>query len=111
METKNRTLATELTTSDSTLYTVPNNYEAEIQSIVISNNAGAKRQFTLEWFDSSSSAYFALADDIDIEARSIVQVTQPLWLLQNESLRGSASVDNSVVITTYVKEHYIPKQF
>jgi hypothetical protein len=111
METKNRTVALELTTSDLTLYSVPPNYETEIQSIVISNVAGAKRKFTLEWFEAITGNYFALAKDVDIEANAIIQVTVPLWLVKGESLRGSASVDNSIVITVYVKEHFIPKQF
>jgi hypothetical protein len=111
METKNRTVALELTTSDLAIYSVPPNYETEIQSVVISNVAGAKRKFTLEWYEAATTTYFPLAKNVDIEANSIIQVTVPLWLVKGESLRGSASVDNSVVITVYVKEHFIPKQF
>lgn len=111
METKNRTVALELTTADSTIYSVPINYEAEVQSIIVSNVAGSKREFTLEWYNAVSTTYFALAKDVDIEANSIIQMTGPLWLVKGESLRGSASVDSSVVITVYVKEYFIPKQF
>jgi hypothetical protein len=39
MQTKNRTLALALTTLNGTIYTVPDNHEAEIQSVVISNAA------------------------------------------------------------------------
>jgi hypothetical protein len=111
METKNRTLALELTTSDATIYTVPTNYETEVQSIVISNAAGAKRKFTLEWYNSATSSYYALASEVEIEANAIIQVTVPLWLVKGESLRGSADVASSIVVTVYVKEHFIPKQF
>jgi hypothetical protein len=111
MQTKNRTLALELTTSNGTIYTVPDNHEAEIQSVVISNVAGAKRTFNLDWYDLSATTYYALASGVPIEANSILQITSPLWLVQGESLRGLANVNSSVVITVYVKEYYVPKQF
>jgi hypothetical protein len=110
METKNRTVALELTTSDGTIYTVPNNYETEIQSVIVSNIAGSKRKFTFEWYDASTATYFPLASEVDIEANMMIQVSVPLWLVKGESLRGSASADNSVIITVYVKEYFIPKQ-
>jgi hypothetical protein len=111
MQTKNRTLALALTTSNGTIYTVPDNHEAEIQSVVISNAAGAKRTFNLDWYDLSVTTYYALASAVPIEANSILQITSPLWLVQGESLRGLASANSSVVITVYVKEYYVPKQF
>lgn len=111
MITKNRTLALELTTSNGTLYSVPANHETEVQSIVVSNISASSKTFTLEWYNAVTTTYFALAKDVEIHGNSIIQITAPLWLLKGELLRCSASANSSVVITVYVKEHYIPKQF
>jgi hypothetical protein len=111
MITKNRTLALELTTSNGTIYSVPANHETEVQSIVISNISASSKTFTLEWYNAATTSYFALAKDVQIHGNSMLQVTVPLWLLKSELLRGSASANSSVVVTVYVKEHYIPKQF
>jgi hypothetical protein len=111
MTTKNRTLALELTTSNGNIYSVPANHEAEVQSIVISNIATTTRKFTLEWYNAATTSYFALAKDVEIHGNAIIQVTAPLWLLKDELLRGSASANSSIVITVYVKEYYVPKQF
>jgi hypothetical protein len=111
METKNRTVALELTTGGGTIYSVPANYETEVQSIIISNAAASKRTFTLEWYNSATASDVALAYNVEIEGNAIIQATTPLWLVKGESLKGSANIDSSVVITVYVKEHFIPKQF
>jgi hypothetical protein len=111
METKNRTVALELTTGGGTIYSVPPNYEAEVQSIIFSNAASSKRTFTLEWYNSTTASDIAIASNVEIEGNAIIQATTPLWLVKGESLKGSANIDSSVVITVYVKEHFIPKQF
>ena len=41
METKNRTVGLELTTGNQDIYTVPSNFEAEIDSIYINNATNA----------------------------------------------------------------------
>ena len=52
MEAKNRTVALELTTGNSDIYTVPSNYEAEVYSIFISNASSSNVTFSLDWYDS-----------------------------------------------------------
>ncbi len=42
MASKSRTLSLELTTSNQDIYTVPNNYEAEIKSIYIANHSASE---------------------------------------------------------------------
>lgn len=111
MTTKNRTVAKELTTSNANIYSVPPNYEAEIQSIVISNITASSKTFTLEWYNNDTTSYFALAKDVEVHGNSMLQVTVPLWLVKNELIRGSASANSSIVVTVYARELYSPKQF
>jgi hypothetical protein len=107
---KNRTVGLELTTSTEDVYVVPSNYEAEILSIVISNAAEAKREFSLEWYNSTNTTTYTLAQDTEIEANAIIQITQPLWLRKGDKLTGAADVDTSITVSVVVKEYFIPLQ-
>ena len=51
MTTKNRTIGLELTTSNQDIYTVPANYEAEIDNIYINNATSSQVTFSLDWYD------------------------------------------------------------
>jgi hypothetical protein len=108
---KNRTLGLGLTTSTADVYVVPSNYETEVLSIVISNSTGSKRTFSLEWYDSVTATSYVLAEDTEIEANALIQITQPLWLRKGDKLVGSASVDTSVTVSVLVTEYFIPLQF
>jgi hypothetical protein len=108
---KNRTIGLELTTGSADIYVVPNNYEAEVLSIVISNATGSKREFSLEWYNATNTTAYVLAEDTDIEANALIQITQPLWLRKGDKLSGSADADSSVTVSVLVKEYFIPLQF
>ena len=79
MNTKKRTNSLLLTGSNQTIYTCPSNHEAEILSIIISNAAGAARTFSLDWYDSSASATHTVAEAVDLEANSLLQITDGFW--------------------------------
>lgn len=110
MNSKSRTISLLLTGSNQTIYTCPANHGAEIASIVISNAAGATRTFSLDWHDSSATATHTLAEAVDLEANSLIQITDGFWLEQNDYLQGLASATDSVTITIKVNEYFFPKQ-
>jgi hypothetical protein len=60
MEFKNRTVALELTTGNSDIYTVPPLYEAEVYSIFISNASSSNVTFSLDWYDSKQQHFIQL---------------------------------------------------
>lgn len=110
MNTKKRTNSLLLTGSNQTIYTCPSNHEAEILSIIISNAAGAARTFSLDWYDSSASATHTVAEAVDLEANSLLQITDGFWLEQGDYIQGLASATDSVTITIRVNEQFFPKQ-
>lgn len=111
MNSKKRTISLLLTGSNQTIYTCPANYEVEVASIIISNAAGAARTFSLDWYDSSASATHTIAEAVDLEANSIIQITDGFWLEQGDYFQGLASAADSVTVTIRVNETYFPKQF
>jgi len=111
MITKKRTVGLELTTSNQDIYTVPANHEANIKSIFISNLTSSTVTFSLDWYDSVSTTYYTITEQTTLKPNAIIQVTEALWLLKNDKIRGLASANSSVGITINVEEEYIPKQF
>ena len=97
MASKSRTVSLELTTSNQDIYTVPNNYEAEIKSIYIA-------------YDSVNTTYYTMAENTKLLSNGLVQITESLWLQKNDKLRGLCSSSNNVTVTIQVEENYLPQR-
>lgn len=111
MEVKNRTVALELTTGNSDIYTVPSNYEAEVYSIFISNSSSSNVTFSLDWYDSQTTTFFTIAETVELLGNSMLQInSEPFWLYKGDKLRGLASAGSAVTVSVRVKESYIPQR-
>jgi hypothetical protein len=111
MDAKNRTVALELTTGNSDIYTVPSNYEAEVYSIFISNASSSNVTFSLDWYDSQSTTFYTLAETVELLGNSMLQInSEPFWLYKGDKLRGLASAGSAVTVSVRVKESYIPQR-
>ncbi len=111
MTTKNRTIGLELTTSNQDIYTVPANYEAEIDNIYINNASTSSVTFSLDWYDAQNTTFYTLAEAVKLPANSLLQINDnPLWLFKGDKLRGLASAGSAVTITVKVKETYLPQR-
>ena len=109
--TKNRTVGAILGTSDTTIYTVPNNWESTLSSIVVANESSSTVTFSLDWYDSASTTYYTFADKVLIGGNSVIQITDALYLGQGDLLRGLSSAADSVTISVLVEEIFSPAQF
>ena len=111
MDAKNRTVARELTTGNGDIYTVPDNYEAEVYSIFISNASSSNVTFSLDWYDSKATTYYTLAETVELLGNSMLQInSEPFWLFKGDKLRGLASAGSAVTISVRVKELYVPQR-
>ena len=110
MESKTRTVSLELTTSNQDIYTVPNNYEAEVKSIYIANNTSNQVTFSMDWYDSANTTYYTMAETTKLIANGLIQITDPLWLQKTDKIRGLCSSSNAVTITIQVEENYLPQR-
>ena len=110
MSTKNRTVSKVLTASNTDIYVVPLNYETEVASIFVANASSSSREFSLDWYDAENTTYYTLAELVKVPPRSILQVTEGLWLKKSDKLRGLASVTDDVTVTLKVYEFFIPLQ-
>ena len=111
MSTKNRTLGLQLGTSNSTIYTTPTNWEGSVTSIIITNLTGSTKTVSLDWYESASTTYYAILKLTPVPPNGIIQITDPLWLSQGDTIRGLASASASITVSIRVEELFSPTQF
>jgi hypothetical protein len=110
MTTKNRTVGVELTTANQDLYTVPSNYETNIKSIYINNASTSRVTFSLDWYDSQNTTYYTMAETVDLEPNSLLQITESMWLYKADKFRGLASANSAVTVIFNIEETYVPQR-
>jgi hypothetical protein len=103
---KARTLSAVLGTSNSTIYTVPEVYKTDVVSICLTNMVAASRTFSLDWYQSSTSTWHTIAETIELNGNSLLQIENLLYLEKGDSIRALASVGSSVSISIRVHEYY-----
>jgi hypothetical protein len=110
MITKNRTVGVELTTANQDLYTVPANYETNIKSIYINNASTSRVTFSLDWYDSQNTTYYTMAETVDLEPNSLLQITESIWLYKADKFRGLASANSAVTVIFNIEETFVPQR-
>jgi hypothetical protein len=106
MTTKNRTLASRLTTSNVDIYTVPPAYSCTVDSILITNTTNSPVTFSLDWYNSVSATHYTIADAVTMEPKSLLQITDAFYLSNNDKIRGLCSTSNAIAISIKVSETY-----
>lgn len=104
---KKRTVSLELATTNSDIYTCPDRYDGDVNSIIVSNATANVVTVSLDWYDSVSTNYYTIMEQVELKPYSLVQLTEfPLYLHKNDKIRGLASATTSVTITVAVEEHF-----
>jgi hypothetical protein len=107
MATKNRTLGKELLLTNSVVYTTPPRFNANVDSIVVSNMSSSIVRFSLDWYDSKTTTYYTIAEQMIMYPNSVLQITDGFILQPNDTLRGLATVANVITVMVKVKEEYL----
>ena len=108
--TKKRTISAALTTTVVDIYTTPQQYEAEVASILFSNHTGATA-VTLTHYDAAQDTDFLVLGSYGVPSAGIFQLENALWMAKGDKLRCSAAANDQVTMTIVVKELYSPQQF
>ena len=106
---KMRTLSTALTSTQVDIYTTPDQYEADVASILFSNSGGATA-VNMILYDKGLNTDFVFLGSYNVPAYGIFQIENALWLAKGDKIRCSAVAAN-VTITIVVKELYSPQTF
>jgi hypothetical protein len=104
--TKNRTVATQLTTSNQDIYTAPPSFKATVDSILITNSSTTAATVTMEWWNKTLNEYTKLLGGTTIQAGGIVQITESMAIDQGDVIRALASAASSITVTIRATETY-----
>tara|TARA_R100000951_G_scaffold49618_1_gene41940 strand:+ start:1218 stop:1556 length:339 start_codon:yes stop_codon:yes gene_type:complete len=110
IQTKNRTIGVELTTSNQDLYVVPDNYETNIKSIYINNASSSTATFSLDWYDVKQTTFYTMAEAVSMPPNSLLQITESMWLYKGDKFRGLASSNSAVTVIFNIEETFIPQR-
>ena len=104
---KKRTVSLELGTTNSDIYTCPDRYDGDVNSIIVSNATANVVTVSLDWYDSINTTYYTIMEQVELKPYSLVQMTEfPLYLHKNDKIRGLASATSAVTVTVAVEEHF-----
>jgi hypothetical protein len=103
---KNRTVGLVLTTSNQDVYTVPTSFKATVDSVVVSNTSSVPVTFSLDWYQSLSSTYYAIATNVRMEPNSVLQLTHAFYLDPRDKIRGLASAGSSITVSIRTSENF-----
>lgn len=107
MATKNVTIGKELILTNTTIYTAPPRFEANVDSVIVSNMSLGIVRFSIDWYDSKTATYFTVADQVIMYPNSVLQLTDGFILQPGDSFRGLATVANVITVIAKIKEEYI----
>lgn len=104
---KKRTVSKELGITNSDIYTCPDRYDGDVNSIIVSNASANVVTVSLDWYDSVNTTYYTIMEQVELKPYSLVQMTEfPLYLHKNDKIRGLASLATSITVTVAVEEHF-----
>ena len=104
---KKRTVSKELTTGDSDIYTCPDLFDGDVYSIIVTNASANVVTVSLDWYDSDTTTYYTIMEQVQLKPYSLVQLTEyPLYLRRQNKIRGLASVGSAVTVTVAVEESF-----
>ena len=103
---KKRTLGLVLGTTNSDIYTCPDRYDGDVNSIIVSNATADVVTVSLYWYDSVGTTNYTIMEQVELKPYSLVQLTEyPLFLRKQDKIGGLASATSSVTVTVAVEEH------
>lgn len=111
MMTKDRTVGLELTTASQDVYTVPSQFKAEIDSIIISNKLGVQTTFTLQWYSAKNTTTYNIFYTTNIDPYASIQISNALYLDAGDKIKALAGANSAVTVSVKTTEMYEPKQF
>ena len=98
--------------SATVVYTCPNNHDVTVDLILLSNNNAAAKKITAQFYDSSASAYYFLAQDLSVAANGFVNIVDgnSISLNANDKIILTAETAGTISALISVEEYYDPNR-
>jgi len=100
-------------TSQTTIYTVPNNHSAVVKALIIANTDTSNRNIDLKWYHADDATTHSILEGHQITGSNFEAVLNdnvPLYLHAGDILYVTAATANTIVATISVEEYYDPNR-
>jgi len=100
-------------TSQTTIYTVPNNHSAVVKALIIANTDTSNRNIDLKWYHADDASTHSILEGHQITGSNFEAVLNdnvPLYLHAGDILYVTAATANTIVTTISVEEYYDPNR-
>ena len=100
-------------TSQTTIYTVPNNHSAVVKALIIANTDTSNRNIDFKWYHADDATTHSILEGHQISGSNFEAVLNdnvPLYLHAGDILYVTAATANTIVTTISVEEYYDPNR-
>jgi hypothetical protein len=99
------------TTSDTDVYTVPNNFSSHIEHLLITNSDSSNRNYTLKFYQADTATTYTLFSShavIGKGSESVFTIDKPLYIHQGDKLIVTAGTVDTLTVVVAAEEFFDP---
>ena len=97
--------------SSDVLYTCPNNHDAEIAFLHVSNGAASTNNISIQWYHKEDDAYYTIVNDKSISGNDVYNmITSDRLFLHAGDKITVFNGGGSMGVTISVKEYFNPNR-
>jgi hypothetical protein len=98
--------------SSNVIYTVPNNHDATVEFMHISNGASSTSNVSIQWYHKDDNTYYTIMNDKSIGGNDIFNVitSDRLHLHAGDKLTAFNGGSSNMGVTVSVKEYFNPNR-
>jgi len=96
--------------SSNVIYTVPNNHDATVELMHISNGSSSTDNISIQWYHKEDNAYYTIVNGKSISGNDIFNVitSDRLHLHAGDKLTAFNGGGSNMGVTVSVKEYFNP---
>jgi len=99
------------TTSDTDCYVVPNNFSSHVEHLLVGNNSGSNRDYTLKYYQSADATTHTIFTDHQISGKSsesIFTIDKPLYIHAGDKIIVAADTADTLTVIVAAEEFFDP---
>jgi len=99
------------TTSDTDVYTVPNNFSSHVEHLLITNSDSSNRNYTLKFYQADSAITYTLFSSHAVAGKgseSVFTIDKPLYIHQGDKLIVTADTVDTLTVVVAAEEFFDP---
>jgi hypothetical protein len=101
------------TTSDTDVYTVPNNFSSHVEHLLITNSDSSNRNYTLKFYQANAAITHTLFSSHAVTGKgseSVFTIDRPLYIHEGDKLIVAADTVDTLTVVVAAEEFFDPNR-